>query len=452
MSTETPSRVDLLLRNLTVANFTEGRVEVLEDAEIGLLHGKIVRCRRAGAPLEAAAELDLGGRVALPGLINCHMHWYSTFARGIALAADPPENFPQILERLWWWLDRGLTTEDLAASTMPVLIEAIKAGTTTIFDHHSSPRAIPGCLDVLAECVERANLRASLCYEVSDRDGPAAARQGLEENARFLRRCRERGTDWLRGHFGLHAAFTLSDETILRAVELARAAGAGLHIHVAEDRHDQEVSLREHGMRVVQRLARLGVLGPRTIAAHCVQVDRAEAELLAETGAFVAHNPESNMGNAVGIADLELLLDSGVRVGLGTDGCTSRMANSIRLAGNLQRTRTGDPRTFGAGQILELAFHQPARLASETFGVPLGTLDPGAGGDIVVFDYRPPTPLTPENFAGHLLFGITDAPVHTTIARGKVVYHQGKLLTLDEEAVAAEARERAAALWRRLGV
>jgi len=443
---------DLVLRNVTAINIHNGAIHVLPDAELVISDGKISKLQPMEAEPPSGEVIDMGGRVALPGFINCHMHFYSTFARGIRLASEPPVNFPQILERLWWWLDKGLTAEDIALSALPVLIESIKAGTTTVFDHHASPNAIDGSLSAIAKVVELAGVRADLCYEVSDRDGAETAAAGLAENARFLDECAERDTDWLRGHFGLHAAFTLSNATLRLASQLGNARGAGFHIHVAEDLHDQTESKAYHAKRVAYRLNEHGILNPKTILAHCVHIDQGEAAVIAQSGAFVAHNPESNMGNAVGIANLDMLLGAGVRIGLGTDGCTSRMPNSIRVTGNLQHVRTGDPRTFGAGQILDLAFYQPARLATDAFGLPLGTLEPGAGADVVVVDYRPPTPLLPETFIGHLLFGITDSPVHATIARGKLLYHQGKLLHIDEEAVAAKARELAQAMWRRLGV
>jgi len=221
---------------------------------------------------------------------------------------------------------------------------------------------------------------------------------------------------------------------------------------VAEDRADQDHSLARHGRRVVQRLADLGVLGPDCIAAHCVHVEPGEIRLLADSGTWVAHNPRSNLGNAVGTADLPALLVEGVPVVLGTDGCSMRMQSGIAFAGGLQRSRTGDPRTFGSGELLEIAFHGPYRLAARSFGLPFGVFEPGAAADLAAFDYDPPTPLTEANLEGHLAFGLVDAPVRWTVGRGRLLWDGRRVLSFDAAGAAREARGRAAALWRRLGV
>ncbi len=235
-------------------------------------------------------ELDAGGRVVMPGLICAHTHYYGLFSRGMAIPGEAPADFPQILERLWWRLDKALSMEDIRYSALYCLVDAIRNGTTTLIDHHASPHAIPGSLDAIAQAVLQAGVRSCLCYEVSDRDGPDLVTEGLEENARFIRQVKGQ-SGLLSGTFGLHASLTLSDETLARAVELARPLGAGFHIHVAEAVADVEDALQKHGLRVVERLARRGILGPRTIAAHCVHVNEHEMDLLAETGTRVVHNP-----------------------------------------------------------------------------------------------------------------------------------------------------------------
>ena len=232
--------------------------------------------------------LDAQGKVAMPGLICAHTHFYGAFARGMAIPGEAPQNFPQILEKLWWRLDKALLWQDIRYSALVCLVDAIRHGTTALIDHHASPNAIEGSLDVIAEAVEEAGVRACLCYEVTDRDGKDKAREGIRENERFVRKIQGElgGThgDLVRATFGLHASLTLSDETLEEAVRVARELDVGFHIHVAEDMADQRDSLKKSGLRVVERLQKLGVLGPKTIAAHCVHVDAYEMDILRETG------------------------------------------------------------------------------------------------------------------------------------------------------------------------
>jgi putative selenium metabolism protein SsnA len=388
------------------------------------------------------------GRIIMPGLINTHMHLYSTFARGMALKDEAPGNFLQILERLWWRLDRVLTLEDVYLSALVALIDCIKNGTTTIFDHHSSPGAVAGSLFRIAEAARHAGLRSCLCYEVTDRDGAKVADQSIEENRAFLEDCKQSGDSLLRGIFGLHASFTVSDKTMARCTGVAKDLDSGFHIHVAEAEADVAHCQREHGKRVVERLHDLGILGSKTIAAHCVHVNEAEIELLKESKTNVIHNPESNMANAVGSAPVLEMIGRGVRVGLGTDGYTTDIFESLKVANALQKHRTGQP---GAGwtEVPAMLFAANAAMASESFGRTVGKLIPGAHADLIIVDYDPPTPLRAANIAGHILFGVSGRAVETTIIGGRVVMEDRKLLEIDEQEVMAKARVSAEKLWQR---
>ncbi|MDI7277845.1 MAG: amidohydrolase family protein, partial [Anaerolineae bacterium] len=285
--------------------------------------------------------------------------------------------------------------------------------------------------------------------EVSDRDGPAAAAAGIEENTRFLASAEAR-TPLVRGMFGLHASMTLSDGTIRRAAEAAATHEAGFHVHVAESQADVRDTLKLHGLRVVERWSRLGVLGPRTIAAHCVHVDRLEMDLLRRTHTFVAHNPRSNMNNAVGVADVPAMLRMGLRVGLGNDGFPQDLFQELQAAYLLPKQATGDPRAGYGPAIVDLLLRHNAALASAAFGVTLGSVEVGAAADLILVHYQPPTPVSGGNLAWHILFGLGGSSVDTTIVNGRVLMRKGQLQTLDEEAIAARGRELAAALWRRV--
>ena len=224
--------------------FESGSVEIRADGRIGAVT-RSARAAKAGEQV-----VDAGGRLLMPALINCHTHLYSTLARGIALPGAAPKNFPQILKKLWWRLDCALNEDDVYYSALVGLIDAAKNGVGTMIDHHSSPNACAGSLDWIAQAFGEVGLRGALCYETSDRNGPRKTEEAIGENVRFLERCGAGGSGLLGASFGLHAAFTLSDRT-LRACLEAKPAGAGFHVHVAEDACDAGA---------VRRLASLGVL------------------------------------------------------------------------------------------------------------------------------------------------------------------------------------------------
>jgi putative selenium metabolism protein SsnA len=366
------------------------------------------------------------GRLVLPGNVCAHTHLYSALARGMPYALEPPRNFLQILQRVWWRLDRALDADSIRASALVGGIEALLSGTTTLFDHHASPNAVDGSLDMIADALETVGIRSVLCYETSDRDGPAIAAAGVEENRRFLATERRLA----RGLVGAHASFTLSDETLLACSEIGP-----LHIHAAEDGVDRGA---------VDRLARLGVLDDRTLLAHGIHVDDDEIGEFHSSGATLAHNARSNMNNAVGRARV---LDLGARVALGTDGIGADMFEESRAA--WFRLREDDLLAPFDWPLATLG--ESARLAGRLFGEPLlGTLRPGAPADLVVLDYEAPAPLDSANLAGHWIFGLSSRHVRDVMVAGTWVVRDHRLALADQDEIMAEARAAATRLWRRL--
>lgn len=451
---------DLLVGNGALVTF--GRENRLLPGAALVLRGGLIAAMGPESALRAAHAgaryVDARGGYIMPGLVCAHTHVYGAFARGMALRDAAPENFVQILERLWWRLDKALGPKDVRYSALVCLVDAIRHGTTTLVDHHASPNAIDGSLDVLAQAFAEAGVRGALCYEVTDRDGAQRAQAGLHENERFLRSlARPVGglPAMLCGLFGLHASLTLSDETLQQAVGLARSLGVGCHIHLAEDKADEEDSLQRAGVRTVERLNRLGVLGPGTIAAHCVHIDERELAMLRQTETWVAHNPRSNMNNAVGTAPIPDMLAAGVPVCLGNDGFSNDMFVEMTTAYLAHKAARLDPQAMPASDVLQIGVANNAALAGLLFGragqpALFGELREGAAADVIVVQYRPPTPLTASNLPWHMLFGMSGSQVTTTIAGGRLLMRDGELVTLDEEAIAARARELAAQVWQRL--
>ena len=439
----------LLIENGTL--LSTGGTPSIRQGQSVLIEGGIISRIAPRSRFEAfpGRRLDARGKIVVPGLINGHTHLYSTFARGLT-KTKPARDFPTVLRNLWWRLDSALTTEDCYYSALIALIDSIRHGTTTLIDHHASPNAVGGSLDAIARAVSDTGLRACLCYEVSDRNGIAIAREGIAENVRFIRSCQARDGSHLRGLFGLHASSTLSDATLDEATGLGHDLQVGFHIHAAEAKSDQDATRRMSKMSVIDRLGRFGILGRRSIAAHCVHVTGREVALLAETGTAVAHNPQSNLNNAVGIADVVGMTQRGVLIGLGTDAMTTNMLEELRVALWGQRISTENP-SAGFAETTQALFRSNAAIAGRIFGLGLGEIRKGFAGDLAIFDYDPPTPLTSDNALGHVLFGLSQARVDTTIVGGRVLMERGQIkLNLDLPRLNAQARKLATHLWQRI--
>ena len=368
---------------------------------------------------EPRRSIDASSCLVLPGLAIAHTHLYSGLARGMPGPSEPTRSFREILERVWWRLDVALDAHSLKASAEVALLDAALSGATTIIDHHESPSFIGGSLDVLAEAARAVGVRAALCYGATDRHGREGAKAGLAECERAI-------ATGLPAMVGLHAGFTASDETIEAAADLARRRGAWLHVHVAEDGCDTGS---------FERLERAGAVGPKSILAHGVHLSRAERERAGESGAWIVHNPRSNLQNAVGYANVATL---GPRVALGTDGMDGDLFAEARAAHLRGRDAYGPERGIDAVGLVATS----GRLAEEALGP--------RGDDWVVLDYDPPTPLSAENLAGHFLFGFGARHVRDVIAGGEVIVEGGKSTRLDEREVRARGREEAARLWERM--
>ena len=423
----------MLLKGATLVGLDPPHVEVAD------LRIEGDRIAERGRDLGGGDEDDLAGCLVLPGLVNGHTHLYSALARGMPWPDPAPRNFIEILERVWWRLDRALDADAVYHSARAGAMEAALSGTTLLIDHHSSPSFIAGSLDAIRRAVEEVGLRSVLCYEVTDRNGTAGRDAGLAENRRFLA---APPTPLTRGMVGAHASFTLSDEAMAALGEIATATGASLHVHVAEDRVDVEDCRARYGMSLLERFDRHRLLIARTLFAHCVHLGPDEVHAAHARGAWIAHNPRSNMNNAVGYASTAALR----RAVLGTDGIGGDMLAEARAA-YLKMRETGRPDAMDATLEMVAGGH---RLGAALFGLPFGKLDAGGPADLVVLDYRPTTPLTTANVGGHLLFGIDRGDVRSVMVAGRWVVRDRDLVHVDGRLVAAEARVAAAALWSRM--
>lgn len=392
-----------------------------------------------------AEYIDAKGNVIMPAFINTHEHIYSAMARGLSIKGYNPQGFLDILDGQWWTIDRHLTLEQTKYSAVDTYIASIRNGVTTVFDHHASFGQIRDSLFTIADVAKELGVRSCLCYEISDRDGMDKAREAVMENAEFCRYALKDDSDMIAGMMGMHAQFTISDETM----ELAAANKpdeVGYHIHVAEGIEDLHHCLKTYKKRIVNRLMDWNILGEKTLLGHCIYINSQEMDLIKDTDTMVVHNPESNMGNACGCPPIMEMVHRGILTGLGTDGYTHDMLESYKVANILHKHHLCDANAAWS-EVPQMLFYNNAKIANRYFKTELGVLKEGAAADVIIVEYDPPTELGPDNLNGHILFGMTGHDVVTTIGNGKVLMKDREVKVIDVEEAMAKTREESKKLW-----
>ena len=391
--------------------------------------------------------LDAGGKYVLPGSICAHTHFYGAFSRGMAVPGKPAADFPEILEKLWWKLDKSLDHEAVYYSALVCMLDAIRHGTTTLIDHHASPNAIHGSLDDVAQAALESGLRISTCYEVTDRDGKEKAQAGIDENIRFIERYRRKELpERIFPTFGLHASLTLDDDTLEQCASVIPGS-FGFHIHVAEHQVDEFDSLYRCGKRIIERLDNFHILNPYTIVVHAVHIDAKEMEIIKEREAWVTHQPRSNMNNAVGLPQVEAMLHLGIPICLGNDGFSNSMWDEWKAAYLAHKLINRDPRRMGADAIADMAWENNPKLVKKLSGADVGVIRKGAKADLIFVDYKPFTPLTASNLPWHVVFGFQNSMITTTLVDGKILMKDGEIISLDEEQITHEAMRVSHSVW-----
>ena len=427
----------------------DSNLPYLEHGAVAIEGTKIVKVGAEKDLKEAypgAEYIDAKKGLIMPAFINTHEHIYSAMARGFSIKGYNPKGFLDILDGQWWTIDRHLTLEQTKYSAIDTMISCIRNGVTTIFDHHASFGHIKDSLFTIADAAKELGVRSCLCYEVSDRDGMDKAREAVMENAEFIRYALKDDSDMLAGMMGMHAQFTISDETM----ELAAANKpdeVGYHIHVAEGIEDLHDCLKKYGKRIVDRLMDWNILGEKTLLGHCIYINSHEMDLVKDTNTMVVHNPESNMGNACGCPPTMEQVHRGILAGLGTDGYTHDMTESFKVANVLHKHHLCDANAAW-GEVPKMLFENNAAIANRYFKAPLGVLKEGAAADVIVVDYKPPTHLDENNINGHILFGMTGRDVVTTVGNGKVLMKDREVKVIDVEEAMAKCRESSAKLWK----
>jgi putative selenium metabolism protein SsnA len=391
---------------------------------------------------------NLGTGLITPGLVNLHHHLYSSFARGWAVPGEPPQDFAQILEKVWWRLDKALGRDDIYYSAIIGLCESIQSGVTAVVDHHASQCTVKGSLELIADAFNLVGLRGSICFELSDREGETIFDIALKESVNAL-------SKWpvgikgerLSAMVGLHASLTLSDDSLKKISDATKLYDAGYHFHLAEDAIDQTESLAKHGIRATRRFANFGLLNEKSLAVHGVHLDKSELELLRDAKVNLALCPRSNQNNAVGFA--RWWEYDGIPIGWGSDGIGSDILNEAKSALYLSRHIKRDP-DFGFGQIGDMMINGNPNIYAKLSGQKIGRLAPGYPADIVFWRYQAPTPIKADNIMGHYLYGLYCQKADSVWVDGKRILKDGQFVNLDYEKLMAESRQLAKALWERI--
>jgi putative selenium metabolism protein SsnA len=429
----------IILENALLADLDPITVEA---GALRIAEGMIVERGDAVTRQPGDEVIDCNGAVVLPGLVNGHTHLYSALAAGMPAPPKSPKNFHEVLQYVWWRLDRALEPASNEMSARIGALDALRCGTTTLIDHHASPDAIEGSLDQIEAGIAAVGLRGVLCYEVTDRNGRAGRDQGLKENQRYITKTRD-GKQFA-GLVGAHASFTLENETMAALDELSRELGRGVHIHVAEDPCDEQHSMKHHDLFLLDRLDQFDLLRTGSLFAHCIHLHKDHYARLAEAGVSMAHNTRSNMNNSVGYAPIGSI-DCAIQ--LGTDGIGADMFTEAKTAW----FKSCDAKQGIAPARVVAMLAASARRASADLGITLGQLRPGAAADVVITDYIPATPLTKENFAGHFIFAMGSHHVKHVIAGGTVALRNRQVEGCDEAETRRASVPVARRLWERMG-
>lgn len=403
--------------------FRKGNLRVDEGAEGG------VRFLPDGEELPDA--LDCSGKLVMKSFACGHHHVYSALARGMGAPKKIPGNFHEILQYIWWTLDKCLDKEMIEASALVTAMDCARNGVTFVIDHHASPFAVENSLNIIAGAFDNVGVSHLLCYELSDRDGEESREKGLAETEAYLK-------DGNQGLVGLHASFTVGDTLLNRAVELAERYRSGIHAHVAEDPIDQHQCLQQYHNRVVERFFNNSVLNfDKTILAHCLHVDVREREILSHSPVWVAQNTESNLNNNVGTFEDQGLTEA--QIMLGTDGMHSDMLRSAKAAYLVGQN---------AGGISPEGIYKRFRNVHRY--IRKNKFKGDGENNLVILNYPTPTEINQDNFYGHFVYGLDSRHVESVISNGKLIVHNHKILSVDESEILAYSKEMGKKLWQKM--
>jgi cytosine/adenosine deaminase-related metal-dependent hydrolase len=367
---------------------------------------------------------NANGRIITIPLVNFHEHFYSRLAKGLSIKGEI-DNFIHILENLWWKLDRALDLDMVYASAQMGILESIRHGVTYVFDHHASPSATTGSLMVIKKVLEQFALRGVLCIETSDRNGAELANEALDE---FIHFTDDYTNSEIKSMLGLHASFSLYDITLQKAGEILQNYDTGIHIHLCEDKIDQSLSLEKYQQLPVKRLEQFNLLNQKSILSHGIHLTRDDYSDILKAGSAIAYNPDSNLNNSVGLPQFNKVSEK-IPILMGTDGMHANIARSMKQLFLLYRYQRNE--IDKAFLWIQKIYFDQLNFVRQYFP-DFPSLSIGDRADLIIWDYIPPTPISLENFWGHLIYGILEYPIHSVIHNGQFLM-KNKLIDGEDE-------------------
>lgn len=409
---------------LTNAIVTDGHSYLKENCEIEIKGNKILKLGKVPDADKNIKTIDLGGRLVMPGLLNPHHHLYSALATGLA-PIGPTRNFQEILDNLWWHLDKTLDADSIYYSAINGLMQSARYGVTTVIDHHASMNAVKGSLNILKKAFNEVGLKGVLCYEISDRMGEESLQEQIRENVTFWNENKDNET--IKGLLGMHANFTLSEKSMASIAE-QKPKALPIHIHCGEDAADFDFCKALGYAGPVDRLNDFGLLSSDSLLAHCIHLSDKDFNILSEIHPNIISNPESNANNNVGMMDLNRI----PYYVLGTDGMTGNVLGTMRSHFLLRNANIPNP--------LKVLFDDPAEMVHAYFPNS-GHLVEGGTADLAITNYRPVTPLSLSNLFYHLMFGVQGKEMHMTISEGKIIFADNEMKSVDERQMNKEIKK-----------
>jgi cytosine/adenosine deaminase-related metal-dependent hydrolase len=413
--------------NYIVSGYVKFDKEIIEVGSMEDFHG-------------ADEVIDCHHCTVMPGLTNCHTHIYSTFSRGMNVPFNP-RSFTEILEQLWWKLDRQLDERAIYSSAIAYGIDCLSNGVTSIIDHHASGLCIEGSLSTLNNAIsKRLGMRGIYCFETSDR---FPLEKCLSENINFA----ANHSEYTGSMFGMHASMSLSQESLKKMSDVL--GDNPIHIHVAESMDDVQDSYKKYNKGIVERLDRYGLLNKNSILAHCVHINERDAALIADRGCYVALNPTSNMNNAVDLPDFELFRRHKINCLSGNDGLGANITRDYLNLLFSMKNRLGSPLKFSMDDLVRI-IKNGYEFISSNLNIKLGKIEAGYKSDFIIVPYNPPTPISKDNILGHVLFGIFDnfKPKQVWISGRQLIKDYEPTFEVEDEL--EMAREEANKVWNRL--
>lgn len=437
-----------LLKNGLVVTMNKNN-EVLPNTDVFIEGGKISRIAK-NIIEKVDTIIDCTNQVIFPGFICAHTHLYSALLRGAPLNIEPPTDFTQNLQRIWWTMDEALSLEDAYTSALYAVNELALNGVTAYLDTYSGPNSIEGSLDRISKATQEIGTRGVVCFEPTERRTLEEGIRGVEENRRFMSQNNPEKT-LVHGIYCLHASFTVSDDLIHKTNEYAKKTNSFKTIHTSEGLGDLHHNLERYGKRTVERLFDEGFLGPRTALAHAVHINEREIDLIAQTKTSVAHNPKSNELNAVGIAQLPEMLSKGINIGVGNDGFIYDAIENMRTAYLMHKLNHRNPSQAPSPlQVVQMITINAAKAIG--LGDQIGSIELGKGADFTIMDTSVlPTPIHEGNVFGHLVYGsFSRRDIKRVIVNGKTIVKNGIHTLIDASQISQQSMDSAIALWDRL--